>query len=273
MNKQILIFGEGFIGDRLREAWGCLSSGRKIYSFRDAQEEISRRRPRIVVNCIGFTGGKNVDGCEQDKDKTLSSNVFAPLLLAEACLRRGVRLVHLSSGCIYHFNYGKDAPLTEDRPPDFFDLFYSRSKIYAERSLEALSRRYDVLIPRIRIPLDDRPHPKNILDKLLRYREVIDLPNSVTYIPDFIKALRHLIAVRARGVYNIVNREGLRYPELLDVYRKHVPGFQYRVIDRRRLGLVRTNMLLSTRKLARSGFRVRSIREVLDECVKNYLKY
>jgi hypothetical protein len=94
----------------------------------------------------------------------------------------------------------------------------------------------------------------------------------VTYIPDFIKALRHLIKIKATGIYNVVNKGGLKYPELLEVYKRRVPDFSYKVVDYKKLNIVRTNLVLSTRKLENSGFKVRNIHEVLEECVENYLK-
>ncbi len=139
--------------------------------------------------------------------------------------------------------------------------------------METLSSKYPFLVLRIRIPLDNRPHPKNVLDKLIRYKKVIDIPNSLTYIPDFIEAVKHFLDSDFRGVYNVVNKGVLRYPELMDVYRKYKPEFQYEIIDYKKLGLVRTNLVLSTDKLERSGFKARGVNEVLDECVQSYLKY
>ena len=273
MKNKILILGKGFIGSRLREELDCDISGQRINSLKDAQKLINKYRPETVINCIGYTGGKNVDGCELDLDETLFANTFVPLILAEACLRNRIKLVHISSGCIYRYDYKKDPPVKEGKLPDFFDLYYSRTKIYAERALEVLACRYGVLITRIRIPLDNRPHPRNILDKLIRYRTIIDLPNSVTYIPDFIKALKYLLSINAKGIYNVVNKGALRFPRLLDAYKKYVPDFEYKLIDFKKLKMVRTNLVMSTQKLEQAGFEVRKINEVLEECVKGYLKY
>jgi 3,5-epimerase/4-reductase len=181
--------------------------------------------------------------------------------------------VHISSGCIYHYDYSKDTPIGETKEPDFFELFYSRTKIYSEKVLETLSIRYPTLIIRIRVPLDSKPHPKNLLTKLINYKKVIDIPNSVTYIPDFINALRHLIRINAKGIYNVVNKNPLIYSELMEVYKKHIPGFNYEVIDFKKINSIRTNLILSTEKLENTGFKVRDIREVLEECVKEYLTY
>ena len=272
MPKKILILGKGFIGERLQKEFNCRIDGSMINCFSDAEKLIRRYKPEIIINCIGITGKRNVDDCELEKDATLLANSFVPIILAEVALRHNIKLVHISSGCIFNFNYKKDKAIREDCQNYFFELFYSRSKIYAERALEDLVRDYNILITRIRIPLLNARHPKNVLDKLIKYEKVIDIPNSVTYIPDFIRAMKYLIRIDARGVYNVVNKGGLRYPKLMQIYQKYVPAFKFKKIALKKLGLVRTNLLLSTNKLEKSGFKVRNINSVLEECVKEYLK-
>ncbi|PIQ91268.1 MAG: hypothetical protein COV71_00030 [Candidatus Omnitrophica bacterium CG11_big_fil_rev_8_21_14_0_20_41_12] len=272
MNKKILILGKGFIGEKLQKELDCQIDGSMINSFSDAEKLVKKYDPKIIINCIGITGRHNVDDCELERDATLLANSFVPIILAEACLRNNIKLVHISSGCIFNYDYKKNKPIKESSQDYFFRLFYSRSKIYADRALEALTRDYNILIARIRILLLNAKHPKNVLDKLIKYKKVIDIPNSVTYIPDFIKAIKHLIKIDARGVYNVVNKGGLRYPKLLRMYQKYVPAFKFMVISPKKLGLVRTNLILSTKKLEKTGFKVRKIDSVLEECVKEYLK-
>ncbi len=272
MRNKILILGKGFIGERLQEGFNCNISDKRICTFKDVEEEIKKYNPKIIINCIGHIG-RNVDECEFNKDKTLFANTFVPILLAEVAVRKNIKLVHISSGCIYHFNYYKDKPIKEEKMPDFFDLFYSRSKIYSEMALGTLCNKFDILIVRPRVPLDNRPYHRNLLTKLINYKRVIDIPNSVTYLPDFIKALKHLIKINAKGIYNVVNKGSLKYPELLDVYKRYNPGFEYKVIKFKELNLARTNLVLSTKKLEQTGFKVRDIHEVLEECVEEYLRY
>jgi len=273
MSKKILIFGKGFIGERLRREFGAEVTERMILKLSDAQEEYEKYKPDIIINCIGYTGARNVDDCDLDKEMTLTANSFVPVILAEVAVRNNCKLVHISSGCIYHYDYKRSKPVTEDQVPYFFDLFYSRSKIYSERALEVLSKTYNILITRIRIPIDDRPHPKNTLDKLIRYKRIIDIPNSVTYIPDYLKMLRHLLDIDARGIYNCVNKDGLRYPRLMSVYKKYVPEYDYEIIDLKTLNMVRTNLVMSVKKLEKSGFKVRNINDILDEIVQAYLSH
>ncbi|MDP8216758.1 MAG: sugar nucleotide-binding protein [Candidatus Kaelpia imicola] len=272
-SKDVLILGKGFIGEMLERALQCSITDKYISSFRDAQKIIEEFKPKVLINCIGSTGENNVDDCEKNPDKTLMANTFVPIILSEAALRYNIKLIHISSGCIYHFNYSEDEPIAEDKIPDFFELFYSRTKIYSEQILKILAKKYSILIVKIRIPLTGFPHPKNLLTKLIEYKSIIDIPNSITYIPDFINALEHLINIGAEGIYNAVNKGGLKYSELLDVYRKYTPDFNYKIIDIKELGLVRTNLILSTDKLEKTGFKIRDIHDVLEECVKNYIKY
>jgi 3,5-epimerase/4-reductase len=272
MNKDILILGKGFIGERLQRELNCKIDGSMINCFSDAEKLVKKHNPEIIINCIGITGRRNVDDCELEKDATLLANSFVPVILAEICLRSNIKLVHISSGCIFNYDYKKNKPIKENSQNYFFRLFNSRSKIYADRAVEILAREYNILIARIRIPLLNAKHPKNVLDKLIKYKKVIDIPNSVTYIPGFIRAIKHLIKIDARGIYNVVNKGSLRYPALMKVYQKYVPDFKFKVIALKKLGLVRTNLVLSTRKLEKAGFKVRNINSVLEECVKEYLK-
>jgi dTDP-4-dehydrorhamnose reductase len=273
MKNKILILGNGYIANRLRKQWGCPLYDKKILCYQDALLAYQEHKPRVLVNCIGHTGKNNVDDCELVPDKCLFANTMVPIWLGEIAYRNPVKLVHISSGCIYHYDYKNQRPITEEDVPDYYNLFYSRTKIYAEEVLNALSQRSNILIARIRIPLDIYPNPRNILTKLIKYITVIDIPNSVTYIPDFIKALEHLIKIDAKGTFNVTNKGALRYPALMDVYKKFKPGYDYKIIPLKNLHLDRTNLVLSVRKLERTGFKVRPIKDVLKECVENYVKY
>ena len=273
MNKDILILGKGFIGTKIYEKLDCSITSKHIYSYKDAENIYSEFAPKIIINCIGTTGKNNVDDCENDIDRTLTANAFIPVILGELAIRKNIKLIHISSGCIYHYDYKRQLPITEDEIPDYYGLFYSRTKIYSENALKNLSVRSNILILRIRIPLDVQPHPRNILDKLLRFEKVIDIPNSLTYIPDFIKALKFLIERDAKGIYNVVNKGALRYPELLDVYKKYRSEFSYKVMSLEEFPFVRTNLILSVEKLEKEGFATRDIHECLDECIKQYISW
>src|SRR5208283_600485 len=265
--KTLILGSNGYIANRLKTDIIADFSTRKIFSIKDAQEVIDEYYPDVIINCIGYTG-TNVEDCDIDSDKTMMCNTIVPLILAEACLRNNVKLVHISSGCIYRFDYAIDPAIVETQVPDFLSLYYSRTKIYSERALEALLYENPFLIIRFRLPLDNISHPKNLLNKLVKYRRVIDVPNSVTYVPDLVAAIKHLIDTDAKGIFNVVNRGVLRYPELLKVYQKYVPDFDYEVIQYKELHMVRPNLIMSCKKLEKAGYLMREIHDVLDEAVQ-----
>ncbi len=271
MSNHTLIFGKGYVGSRIKEELGFPMVEPFIRTYADAEKIILEHKPKVLINAVGFTG-RNVDECESFKDETLLANTFVPLMLAEACLRHGVKLVHISSGCIFHYDYRKDQPITEDVIPGYLELFYSRSKIYTEAALAALTPKLPMMVLRIRVPLDNRPSSKDLLSKLITYKKVIDAPNSVTYIPDFIQALAHLLKIDATGTFNMVCKDPLYYPDLLAEYKKVIPSFEYEVIPVGSLKMARTNLVLSTAKLEATGFPVRSVKEIIPECVREYAK-
>lgn len=261
--EQSLILGKGFIGTRLSQLLEIDCIDTRVNSFDDVSNIVDTYNPKILINCIGSTGENNTDDCEKEKEKTLYANTYIPILLAEVCMRKNIKLVHISSGCLFHYEYGKSEAIEEHFCPDFFDLFYSRSKIYSDIVLERLSLQYNILICRIRIPIDYVPHPKNLLTKLLRYKKVITMPNSITYLPDFAEMLYHLIMIDARGIYNCTNEGALFYPKLMDAY-----GAEYSILDN--LNLVRTNLIMSVDELKNSGFVVRNINDIIGEIVTLY---
>ena len=269
--SELLLFGKGWLGSRLAEYLQCNTSSRRINKYEDVQEEIDKLKPKVIINCIaGF--GRNVDDCELDKTKTLFAHTFVPLLMAEAALRNRIKLVHVSTGCMFEYDYSKNIAIKEDRTPDFHDLYYARTKEYTEAALNALGDSTNILTVRPSLPLDYIPHPRNLLDKLIGYKSVIDIAQSVTYVPDFLAAVKHLIKKDAKGTYNTVNYGGLKYRELLEEYRKYAPTHNYAIASQRELKLIRSNVILSTDKLEESGFEIRDIHDVIYECVSKYIE-
>jgi len=229
---------------------------------------LDRERPVHVVNAAGRTGRPNVDGLEGRPGMVYRSNVVGPLILATACRERGIHMTHLGSGCVYGGdNHG--AGFGEEDPPNFRGSLYARSKAAAEMGL----RDFEVLQLRIRLPISERPHPRNLLTKLLGYARVICVPNSVTVLEDAWPVAEALVAERATGVWNLVNDGVEQHDELLELYRRHVdPSHMYEIVDEAALRLKagRSNCVLSTRKLHEAGLAMPPLEQSLPRLVKAY---
>jgi len=83
--------------------------------------------PDVVANAAAFT---HVDRCEREPEAAWRANALAPGLLAEACARRGARLVHVSTDYVFSGEAGR--PYREEDEPDPRSV-YGRSKLEGER--------------------------------------------------------------------------------------------------------------------------------------------
>lgn len=270
-----LIFGNGFIGNKFKEYLGeePIIAQRRINSIKDIYFELSEHKPEIVINCIGKTGRPNVDWCENNKEISFFSNVTVPTLLAEVCSVSNIYMVHIGSGCIYEGN----GQFTEDRTPNFKGSFYSRTKIFSEQILGW----YDnMLIIRIRMPVDNKPGDRNLITKLVRYKEVIgDIPNSITYLPDLMRVSKELMDRKESGTFNVVNSGIITHKELLQMYKWYVdstfklPKFIGLKELEKLIVAGRSNCTLSTNKLDQKGIKIRNVRDALKECFQEYRKW
>jgi len=59
---------------------------------------LDEHRPQVLVNAAAYTA---VDTAETEAEQAWSINALAPGYLAEACARRGVRLIHLSTDFVF----------------------------------------------------------------------------------------------------------------------------------------------------------------------------
>jgi dTDP-4-dehydrorhamnose reductase len=81
--------------------------------------------PDVAVNCIGVV--KQVAG-DDNLVETIRANALFPHQLAAACRERGVRLIQVSTDCVFS---GREGSYTEEHDPDPVDV-YGRSKLLGE---------------------------------------------------------------------------------------------------------------------------------------------
>ncbi len=91
------------------------------------REAIERSDPDVVINCIGIV--KQLPEA-QDPLKSIAINALFPHQLAQLCRERTIRLIHMSTDCVFS---GKKGCYAEDDPSDADDL-YGRTKFLGEVS-------------------------------------------------------------------------------------------------------------------------------------------
>lgn len=275
---KILVFGaKGFMGGLFLEAFPG-----SVGSFADIADQVAVRaafdevKPDVVINAAGKTGKPNVDWCENHKEETIRANVTGPLLLLEECQARGVRLVHLSSGCIYAGDNGGRG-FSEEDAPNFDGSFYARTKAWSDQILKEFPGRPDgtggVLLLRVRMPFDGSLHPRTLVGKLAKYSRVLDERNSITYVPDFISAAKQLIEKGKTGIYNVTNPGAISPYEIMSLYKEVVdPSHSFERLAVENLGEVvkagRSNCVLSTAKLEGEGIVLRPVGEAVKDAMR-----
>lgn len=273
---KILIFGKGFVGNRCRLVWGdeAVFSDVHIHTAEDALQEIQRYKPDAVLNAAGVRGRPNVDWCETNQLTTILGNTVLPIFLAQACAEAGVYLLHLGSGCIFYGDsHHPDKAWRED---DFGNPapVYSRAKWAGDLALSTLP---NVGIARLRMPIDWQPHPDNLIDKLARYPQVIDVENSLTVVDDFVDVLYALMAKKGQGIFHATNPGTVRHRQILELYRQLVDSSHscewIHNDDLVTLGLAskgRSNNFLASTRLAELGITMRPAIEALTDTMKKY---
>ncbi len=270
----VVVFGAGFLGHRFaKEIPGATLVRADVTDEAAVQSALRETRAQAVINCAGKTGRPNVDWCETHEEETYRANVIGALTLARACAAQGAYLLHLGSGCIF---YGDSPAAGGWREDDFANpsAFYSRTKYAADL---VLSRLPNVGIARLRMPIDGEPGERNLITKLAKYPEIIDVANSVTVVDDLVNVVKGLLERRATGVFHVTNPGVMRHRDLLALYKELVDSSHAckfisaeELVARGLAAKARSNCILASGRLAETGITMRPIEIALRDTMSKY---
>ena len=241
----------------------------RIEDRRGVIEDIERTKCTHIINASGVTGRPNVDWCEDHKIETIRSNVIGALNVCDIAHQRDIHVTNFATGCIYTYDEAHSIggkPFTEKDDPNFLGSFYSETKSYMEMMLRHFP---NVLQCRLRMPIDaDLDNPRNFIKKIANYAKVVNIPNSMTVLEEFVPmaidgALRGLT-----GSYNWTNPGAISHNEVLELYRDHTrPDFTWENFTEEEQAKVlkapRSNNTLCDKKLREAFPNVLNIRESL----------
>mmetsp|Transcript_9324 Transcript_9324/g.34191 ORF Transcript_9324/g.34191 Transcript_9324/m.34191 type:complete len:266 (+) Transcript_9324:98-895(+) len=226
-SPKFLVFGRtGWIGGMLSTMLEDMGYEYKYAAARledrgAVMAELEEYKPTHVLNAAGVTGRPNVDWCESHKVETLRTNVIGTLNCADCCLLKGVHYTLFATGCIYEYDVehplGSGRGFVEDDKPNFTGSYYSRTKAQVEEMLREYS---NALVLRLRMPISDEVmHPRNFIKKIVGYERVVNIPNSMTILPEMVPMAIKLAARGKTGVYNFTNPGTISHNE----YASHSP--------------------------------------------------
>ena len=138
-------------------------------------------------------------------------------------------MTNFGTGCIYE--YDKAHPMysgigfKEEEKPNFAGSYYSKTKIMLDTLLQDYP---NVLNLRLRMPISDDLHPRSFITKIIGYKKVVNIPNSMTILTDLLPIALEMIERKLTGVYNFVNPGTISHNEILDLYKQYIdPNFVY----------------------------------------------
>lgn len=285
---KIMTWGDGFIGKHL--PYPKIEQRLSIDPMLIGTT-LDLHKPDVIINCIGFCGHPNIDECETKKTKTYYSNVIMPALLASECEKAGIHLIHIGSGCIftgpsphqkenkiwnqYSLNYSSTFKELGWREDDFANpqSFYSKTKYACDLAIGSLP---NVTTLRIRMPISPKNDPRNFINKIRGYKQVINIPNSVTMLDDLVRCVDWVARYHMTGIYHVVNPQPITATQVMKEFQKYDKNHTFEIITEDQLNKItfakRSNCILDTTKLNKAGFFMMPSNEALEQCMINYIK-
>lgn len=237
----ILIYGgTGFIGNYIiselnKHNLSYVLSANRIYKYDDVLSDINIYKPTFIISAAGFSTPTNIDFYENNSEDLILTNTTGNLILADLTSRYNIHLTLIMSGCIYSYPndknidyYDKKYMYTEDDTPNFSGSIYSSNRIGTEYFLSYYT---NICILRLRMPISNDMNSKSLITKIVNYRTVINIPNSMSILEDVIPFITIVMNKKLTGRYNLVNTGIITHPEILELYKLYVnPDYNYSII-------------------------------------------
>jgi len=222
----ILVFGaNGWIGQQfLRNTNHTVTIAKsRPENYDDAVSEIVKVAPQVVCSFLGRTHGPSsptIDYLEEPGKlmENMRDNYIAPMHLAEICEKQGIQFIYLGTGCI--FTYTPDKKIfTEEDEPNFFGSSYSIVKGFTDKEI----RRFKTTLQlRIRMPIAAEVSNRNFIDKIVSYKNICSIPNSMTVLDTMWPILDRMIERNMTGTFNLVNPGLIEHNWVLEQYKIHL---------------------------------------------------
>ena len=293
---KVLIYGSrGWIGTQFLEILKNnnvehVSGTARIDDETSLIEEINNVTPTHIVSFIGRTHGiinntkyTTIDYLEQPGKLTenVRDNLYSPLLLAHICTQKNIHYTYLGTGCIFKFDEEhpfeqEENGFNEKDKPNFFGSSYSIVKGFTDRLMHLYNN--TVLNLRIRMPITGEENPRNFITKIVNYKKICSIKNSMTVLPEMLPLVLDMMKNKTVGTMNLTNPGLISHNEILDMYKEIVDStFVYDNFSaeeqRKILACDRSNNYLDTSRLKSLYPNIRNIKDAVRDCLYSYKEY
>lgn len=273
---KLLIFGsKGWIGQQLCDLLAKNSqfiiyhAESRADNEKDVEKEIEKIKPDRIISLVGRTSGpgySTIDYLEQKGKiiENLRDNLYGPMVLALLAKKYSIHLTYMGTGCI--FNGYPEKGYTEEDTPDFFGSSYSVVKGYTDRLMHFMSD--DVLNLRIRMPITSDNSPKNFIKKMMSYKKICSIPNSMSVLPELLPIMIDMMKNGETGTINFTNPGLITHNEILEMIKEildpNITWDNFTLEEQRKILLAdRSNDYLNTDKLSKLYPNIMPIKEAV----------
>jgi len=248
------------------------------YDAKRLRNFLASNQSRYLINCAGFTGKPNVDACESAKYESLQGNAVLPGIIREVCEDLKIPWGHISSGCIYSGRREDGKGWTEKNEPNFSFRsppcsFYSGTKALGEEVLEGAE---NCFVWRLRIPFNHEPSPRNYLQKLLNYENLLEAENSVSHLDEFCqKCIECFTKDVEPGIYNMTNPGSITTRQVTEwMIKEGLTDKKFKFFNSEEEFMTkaaiapRSNCVLDTTKAEKAGIGMRPVEEAMIDSIR-----
>jgi len=273
--------GSHFVRGVEGKGWRVLGLSRKEVDYTKVDHLsawLRENKPTFLINAAGYTGKPNVDACEKDKSECLFGNAVLPGRVREVCGDLGIKWGHVSSGCIYSGERPGGGGWKEEDEPNFCFRqspcsFYSGTKALGEEVLEGAENCY---VWRLRIPFNEVANPRNYLQKLLHYENLLEAENSISHLDEFVDSCLKCFELEVQpGIYNLTNQGSITTRQITNwMHEEGVTDKEFSFFQdesdfmNRAASTPRSNCVLDTKKAEQAGVGMRPVEEAVRDSLR-----
>lgn len=280
--KWLIYGGNGWIGSYVAQVLENMGEtvvypSSRAYSTFSIENEIIANSPDRIICAIGRTSGpgyNNIDYLEQPGKlvENIRDNLFSIFNLAFVSKKYDIHMTYFGTGCIFS-GYNDGNGFSEEDLPNFTGSAYSTVKGFTDQMMNNFD---NVLNVRIRMPIMDDNNSKNFIIKLLSFKKICSIPNSMTVLPELIPIMIDMAKNKHNGTINLTNPGLIEHNEILEMVKKYwKPDIVWENFNLEEQKLVlkadRSNNLLGTTKLE-NLYKVKNIKESVEDIIKSMAK-
>ena len=279
--------GRGWIGSKIVNILeseplnkNVIISDIRLENLDEVKKELESLKPERVICCIGRTHGvydnveiPTIDYLEKPGKlkENVRDNLFGPFMLALECQKRDIHITYMGTGCIFTYQENQKV-FTEDSLPNFFGSSYSTVKGFTDQMMSSLP---NVLNVRIRMPISSDKSPRNFLIKMIKYKKICSIPNSMTILDELLPVMCNMVIEKKTGTINLVNPGIVDHDTILQLYKKYIDSnHKYELIDyeeqRKLLLSDRSNNELIVNKLQEYNSSFCNIKDGIENIFKTW---